>query len=624
MRDLGNCYKKTVFLFLFGALLFAACQKKAEPPTVTTGDAFVSIDTKSVVCEGKVVDDGGSNVFDRGICYVQGEGVPTLSSKLKSGGSGMGEFSATVGNVDWGKYSYRAYASNDAGTAYGELRVFELTDLPSVTTGGFTLDIPTLSAVCDGKVTGDGGSPLSATGICYVNGSRTPTLNDKVVLTDDTASEIHVTLTKLAYKGKYSYRAFATNGRGTAYGETKTIDVPAKLPTVTTGEATLDVNWKWAVCKGTVTSGGATALKETGICYVFGSGTPTINNRRVKTSGAAKDISVTMSNLTLGNTYSWCAYATNEAGTSYGAVKTFTMPNEKATVVTLGRSFKYSTGYCNLYGVIIKKGDGDIIQKGICIMEGDGTPTIKNSYYEDYYMESDTIQCYVPLKPNTKYSYRAFVTNPCGTSYGEVKKFTTGSSVASFGSLNFKENAVSATYYSRYWYFYFSCDPLYPSFAYRSISLNISTLSAGSITGTALSGSATQYDSWVSYNTYYSTNPSGSVSSIQFYDSNGVYWHAKSFTLNITQLDTVKKRISFTLNAVMYNTFEAYMVEGGKVGLQSASTQNLTMTATNVELFSGKDPYIITSQRQHEIMMQKNMVGRKRQIQMKNEIKGGE
>ena len=327
MRGLRNFYEIAAFLFLFGALFFTACQKKAEPPTVTTGEAAVSVDTKSAVCEGNVIDDGGTNVFDRGICYMYGEGMPTIYSRFKSGGNGCGKFSASIGNVKLGKYSYRAYAINDAGAAYGEVKFFELTDLPVVTTGGYILDLSTLSAVCDGNVTSDGGEMLSATGICYVKGSGTPSLNDKVVLTDDNAAEIHVTLAKLAYNSKYNYRAFATNSCGTAYGEVKTIDIPTKLPIVTTGSATLDISGKKAVCTGTVSSGGATALKETGICYVFGSGTPTISNRRVKTSGAATDIKVTMTNLTTGNTYSWRAYATNEAGTSYGIVKTFTMSN---------------------------------------------------------------------------------------------------------------------------------------------------------------------------------------------------------------------------------------------------------------------------------------------------------
>jgi hypothetical protein len=111
------------------ALTFISCEQKATFPTVITGDAIVYATAKTVQMNGYVESDGGDVVTERGICYVTSSSgvVPTISNNVVSAGSGKGSFSAILERVEPGTYTYRAYATNDIGTSYGDIKYFKMT-----------------------------------------------------------------------------------------------------------------------------------------------------------------------------------------------------------------------------------------------------------------------------------------------------------------------------------------------------------------------------------------------------------------------------------------------------------------------------------------------------------------
>jgi hypothetical protein len=106
------------------------------------------------------------------------------------------------------------------------------------------------------------------------------------------------------------------------------------LPTVTTTTPATNLQPTSATLGGTVTADGGGTLTERGVVYVAGTGIPTISNTKavVATSGivVGTPFSGTVTGLTAGTQYTARAYATNEAGTSYGASVTFTT----ATTIT--------------------------------------------------------------------------------------------------------------------------------------------------------------------------------------------------------------------------------------------------------------------------------------------------
>jgi hypothetical protein len=87
-------------------------------PTVITA-MVTEITTNSAQCGGEVVDDGGAEVTERGICWGTSEN-PTLNDNLIAVGMGIGAFTAMMNGLEANTtYHVRAYATNEMGTAYG-------------------------------------------------------------------------------------------------------------------------------------------------------------------------------------------------------------------------------------------------------------------------------------------------------------------------------------------------------------------------------------------------------------------------------------------------------------------------------------------------------------------------
>ena len=95
----------------------------AELPSVITTEV-VEITTNSAQCGGKVTNDGGTAVTERGICWSTNAN-PTITNSHVSAGAGTGTFSAMMSGLSASTtYHVRAYATNEAGTAYGTDKEF--------------------------------------------------------------------------------------------------------------------------------------------------------------------------------------------------------------------------------------------------------------------------------------------------------------------------------------------------------------------------------------------------------------------------------------------------------------------------------------------------------------------
>ena len=87
-------------------------------PTVITGEVETTAVTANVT--GTVTNDGYSEVTERGFCWDTLPN-PTVSGAHSSNGTGFGAFSQLIVNLQPATtYYVRAYATNSAGTGYGE------------------------------------------------------------------------------------------------------------------------------------------------------------------------------------------------------------------------------------------------------------------------------------------------------------------------------------------------------------------------------------------------------------------------------------------------------------------------------------------------------------------------
>ncbi len=90
-------------------------------------------------------------------------------------------------------------------------------EVPTISTTD-VIDIKETSAVCGGKITNDGGSEITARGVCWST-SPNPTISNKKTTDGAGIGEFVSSLSGLSLGTAYYVRAYATNIIGTAYGE---------------------------------------------------------------------------------------------------------------------------------------------------------------------------------------------------------------------------------------------------------------------------------------------------------------------------------------------------------------------------------------------------------------------
>ena len=135
----------------------------------------------------------------------------------------------------------RAYASNSAGTAYGNTVTFTSSpapQLPTVTTGNVT-SISNNSANCGGNVLSDGGSAVTLRGVCWST-SPSPTYFDNATYDGSGTGSYTSNLYGLLPNTTYYVRAYAYNSAGVGYGTTATFTTvsSSQLPNVITSSIT--------------------------------------------------------------------------------------------------------------------------------------------------------------------------------------------------------------------------------------------------------------------------------------------------------------------------------------------------------------------------------------------------
>lgn len=141
--------------------------------------------------------------------------------KLKANALFGNEFKVTTNDLCPGTdYYYCAYILlNNIQYEFGDIKTFTThvaPALPTVNTSPVT-NITTTSAVAGGEVINDGGGEVTARGICY-SITRNPTILDNNVLIDSGIGAFVCNLSNLNRNTTYYVRAYATNSKGTAYG----------------------------------------------------------------------------------------------------------------------------------------------------------------------------------------------------------------------------------------------------------------------------------------------------------------------------------------------------------------------------------------------------------------------
>lgn len=289
-------------------------------PILTTS-AVVSITGESAICGGNITDNGGEAVLARGVCWSTTVD-PDINDNKTSDGTGIGSFSSQMtGLAANTTYYVRAFATNVAGTSYGNELSFTTTiGVPNVTTQEIS-NIALTTATGGGNVTYEGTSPVTAKGICWGT-SENPTIDNNLT-TDGTGEGFYTSaITQLSANTTYFVRAYATNDIGTSYGEQVTFTTMANIISIQTKEVN-NITAISATSGGIITSTGSSTISDKGLCWSDYEN-PTIADKTVSSGTGESTFDAAVTLLIPNKTYYIRAYATNEYGTVYGEQKTFT------------------------------------------------------------------------------------------------------------------------------------------------------------------------------------------------------------------------------------------------------------------------------------------------------------
>jgi uncharacterized protein (TIGR02145 family) len=112
-------FRSCISVFAGSILILAcSCTKEANKPTLLTAD-ISNISQTSAQSGGDITSDGGAKITARGVCWSENH-TPTISDSISRDSSGTGSYkSILTGLIPKATYYVRAYATNSAGTEYG-------------------------------------------------------------------------------------------------------------------------------------------------------------------------------------------------------------------------------------------------------------------------------------------------------------------------------------------------------------------------------------------------------------------------------------------------------------------------------------------------------------------------
>lgn len=404
---------------LIGGTVIISCKKDVVVPIITTTE-ISGITINSFSTGGNITKDGGATITSRGVCYGTSSG-PTVSDLITTDGDGPGSFDSKItGLTSNTLYYVRAYATNSAGTAYGnEVSATTVTlSLPGLTTSPVTA-ITMTSAVSGGNITSSGNDSITARGVCWATTTGPTILNNKT--TDGAGVGIYTSnLTGLQSAVTYFVRAYATNSGGTAYGNELTFKT-AGVPVLTTVPVTL-ITSASAVSGGNISDDGGANITARGVCWST-SANPTTTDART-TNGTGKGIYASnLTGLLPSTLYHIRAYATNVNGTAYGNDISFTTSSlGMASVTTSIVTADLTTAVTG--GNISSDGGAPVTARGVC-WSLTANPTVTDSKTSNGTGTGTFVSNLTGLSNGTAYYLRAYATNSQGTAYGNQIVFST-------------------------------------------------------------------------------------------------------------------------------------------------------------------------------------------------------
>ena len=188
---------------------------------------ITNIQLTSALLSAKLLFNGNDTATIKGFCWGE-QPEPTIDDSQTAIDTLSDDFTYLLSNLkDETQYYVRAYAQNKIGIVYGETKLFTTQSAlpPTVVTCQIS-NIDHQSASISGNVTCDGGREVTERGIVY-NTSQNPTISNNKALSGFGTGSFMCNLSDLQESTVYYVRAYATNAKGTSYGQEMSFTTPA-------------------------------------------------------------------------------------------------------------------------------------------------------------------------------------------------------------------------------------------------------------------------------------------------------------------------------------------------------------------------------------------------------------
>lgn len=121
---------RIIFLWLISiGIICSSCKKEAVPPRVLT-DAVTNILPNEATCGGQIVYDGNARISECGLCWST-HPYPSIEDDKMIVSSSKDHFTGNISSlIPFTTYFVRAYATNEQGTAYGDIVRFSTPKIP--------------------------------------------------------------------------------------------------------------------------------------------------------------------------------------------------------------------------------------------------------------------------------------------------------------------------------------------------------------------------------------------------------------------------------------------------------------------------------------------------------------
>jgi uncharacterized protein (TIGR02145 family) len=322
--------------------------------------------------------------------------------KIQQGLPGQGLFLSQTGIPMW------------SGPAFATLTTNVATSVTNIT------------AISGGNITSDGGTPVTARGICW-SSSPNPTISNDTTKNGSGLGSFTSNLSNLLGNTIYYVRAYAINTSGISYGNQISFTTIAPVfPNLST-TAISAITSVSAATGGSIINNGGAPITARGVVWDTFINPDITKNKSINGTGNGVFID-TIRGLIGSKTYYVRAYATNSVGTAYGAGVTFTTLAPVVPSLNINAIDSITNISARSGGSIVSDGGAAILSKGVC-WSTFPNPTISNTNTANGSGNASFISNLTGLLGDSVYYVRAYATNATGTGYSAQLSFTATSAV---------------------------------------------------------------------------------------------------------------------------------------------------------------------------------------------------